>query len=66
LAHELLHAFKSKRGKGGFLFMKMDMEKAFDIMEWSFLLAILEKLGSVKHGSLGSEYVSLPHLSQSF
>ena len=45
LAHELLHAFKSKRGKGGFMFMKMDMEKAFDRMEWSFLLAILEKLG---------------------
>jgi hypothetical protein len=45
MAHELLHAFKSKRGKGGFMFMKMDMEKAFDRMEWSFLLAILEKLG---------------------
>jgi hypothetical protein len=26
------------------MFMKMDMEKAFDRMEWSFLLAILEKL----------------------
>jgi hypothetical protein len=37
--------FKSKRGKGGFMFMKMDVEKAFDKMEWSFLLAILEKLG---------------------
>jgi hypothetical protein len=45
LAHEPLHAFKSKRGKGGFMFMKMDMEKAFDRMEWSFLLAVLEKLG---------------------
>jgi hypothetical protein len=27
------------------MFMKMDMEKAFDIMERSFLLAILKKLG---------------------
>jgi hypothetical protein len=45
MAHELLHAFKSKRGKGGFMFMKMDIEKAFDRMKWSFLLAILEKLG---------------------
>ena len=26
------------------MFMKMDMEKAFERMEWSFLLAILEKL----------------------
>jgi hypothetical protein len=45
LAHELLHSFKAKRGKGGFMFLKMDMEKAFDRMEWSFLLAIMEKLG---------------------
>jgi hypothetical protein len=45
LAHEHLHAFKDKRGKGGFIFLKMDMEKAFDRMEWSFLLAIMEKLG---------------------
>jgi hypothetical protein len=45
LAHELLHTFKLKGGKCGFMFMKMDMEKTFDRMEWSFLLAILEKLG---------------------
>jgi hypothetical protein len=45
LAHELLRSFKAKRGKCGFLFLKIDMEKAFDRMEWSFLLAIMEKLG---------------------
>jgi hypothetical protein len=45
LAHELFHTFKAKRGKGGFMHLKMDMEKAFDRMEWSFLLAILGKLG---------------------
>jgi hypothetical protein len=45
LAHELLHTFKSKRGKGGFMFLKMDMEKAFDRMEWPFILAILKQLG---------------------
>jgi hypothetical protein len=42
LTHELLHTFKSKRGKGGFVFLKMDMEKAFDRMEWPFILAILK------------------------
>ena len=45
LGHEQLHFFKAKRGKNGFMFLKMDMEKAFDRMEWIFLLAIMEKLG---------------------
>ena len=27
------------------MFLKMDMEKAFDQMEWPFLLAIMKKLG---------------------
>jgi hypothetical protein len=44
LAHEL-HSFKNKKGKGGFLFLNLDMEKAFDRMEWSFLIAIMEKIG---------------------
>jgi hypothetical protein len=33
IAHELLHSFKLKRRKGGFMFLKMNMEKAFDKME---------------------------------
>jgi hypothetical protein len=45
LAHELIHTFKNKKGKKGFMFLKMDMEKAFDQMEWLFLLAIMKKLG---------------------
>jgi hypothetical protein len=45
LAYELLHSFKSKRDKGGYMFLKLDMEKAFDRMKWTFLLSIMEKLG---------------------
>jgi hypothetical protein len=45
LAHKLLHTIKSKKGRGGLMAVKIDMEKAFDRMEWSFLLAILHKLG---------------------
>jgi hypothetical protein len=45
LANELIHTFKNKRGRKGFMFLKMDKEKAFDQMEWPFLLAIMKKLG---------------------
>ena len=47
-ATELTQAFalfqKQKR-QGCFMFLKLDMEKAFDKMKRSFLLAIMEKLG---------------------
>jgi hypothetical protein len=45
IAHELLHSFKLKRGKCGFMFLKMDMEKAFDKMEWNLILSIMQHLG---------------------
>jgi hypothetical protein len=45
LAHEMLHILKSKRGRKGLMAVNINMEKAFDKMEWSFLLAILTKLG---------------------
>jgi hypothetical protein len=38
------------------MFLKMDMEKAFDRMEWTFLLSIMEKLVLVLFGSLVSEF----------
>ena len=43
-AHELFHTINSKRGRGGLMAIKIDMEKPFDRMEWSFILAILSKL----------------------
>jgi hypothetical protein len=45
IAHELLHSLKSKRGRGGLMAVKIDMEKAFDRMECDFLLTIILKLG---------------------
>jgi hypothetical protein len=45
MAHELFNVINSKRGRGGLMAVKIDMEKAFDRMEWSFILAILSKLG---------------------
>jgi hypothetical protein len=45
LAHEMLHTLKQKRGRGGVMAINIDMEKAFDKMEWPFILAILKQLG---------------------
>jgi hypothetical protein len=45
LAQELMHSLKSKRGRGGLMAIKVDMENAFDRMEWDFLLSIMGKLG---------------------
>ena len=45
LAHELFHIINSKNGREGLMVIKIDMEKAFDRMEWSFIIAILSKLG---------------------
>jgi hypothetical protein len=45
LAHEIFHSMKKKRGSRGLMALKIDMEKAFDRMEWSFILKIFSCLG---------------------
>jgi hypothetical protein len=42
---KMLHSLKNKRGRGGFMAVNIDMEKAFNKIEWDFLLIIMEKLG---------------------
>jgi hypothetical protein len=45
IAYECVHAIKRKQGKQGLCAVKLDMHKAYDIVEWKFLKAMMVKLG---------------------
>ena len=45
MAYETLHYMKHQPGKGGFMALKLDMSKAYDRIEWSFLKQIMLRMG---------------------
>ena len=45
IAHEVVNKFKHMKGKKGYVALKLDMEKAYDRIEWDFLLNSLNQLG---------------------
>uniref|UniRef100_A0A803Q5K4 Reverse transcriptase domain-containing protein n=1 Tax=Cannabis sativa TaxID=3483 RepID=A0A803Q5K4_CANSA len=45
LIQELVHKICRMKGKGGLMAIKLDMHKAYDKMEWSFLDKVLERNG---------------------
>ena len=46
IAHEILHFLKNKRrGKVGFMTLKLDMSKAYDRVEWKFLGRLMIHMG---------------------
>ena len=42
IAQELIHTMTLKKGKTGFMAIKIDLEKAYDKLEWDFIRDFLE------------------------
>jgi len=45
IGHEVFHGFRTKKGKEGFMAIKLDMKKAYDRIEWKYIRVVLEKFG---------------------
>jgi hypothetical protein len=45
IAYELTHFLRKKKGAKGWVAIKLDMSEAYDRMEWSFLQAMMIKMG---------------------
>ncbi|XP_074271638.1 uncharacterized protein LOC141595569 [Silene latifolia] len=45
VAFELFHHMKNSRNKNGHMAIKLDMSKAYDLVEWSFLERVLRRMG---------------------
>ncbi|KAL5543968.1 hypothetical protein UlMin_007752 [Ulmus minor] len=45
MVQEVIHSMRKKRGCGGWMALKIDLEKAYDRMNWSFIWSVLEAFG---------------------
>lgn len=45
IAYECIHYLRNKKGKSGSCAIKLDMEKAYDRVEWRYLNEVMQALG---------------------
>ena len=45
IAQELIYSLRKRKGRTGFMVVKIDLEKAYDRLEWSFIKMVLEHFG---------------------
>jgi hypothetical protein len=45
LAQEVVHSFKKSKKKKGAMGFKLDFHKAYDRLEWNFIITVLKALG---------------------
>uniref|UniRef100_A0A2N9GNN9 Reverse transcriptase domain-containing protein n=1 Tax=Fagus sylvatica TaxID=28930 RepID=A0A2N9GNN9_FAGSY len=45
IVHEMLHSFKKRKVKNGLMAIKLDLQKAYDRVNWNFLQAVLRNFG---------------------
>ena len=45
IAQELIYSLRKRKGRIGYMVVKIDLEKAYDRLEWSFIKMVLEHFG---------------------
>ena len=48
-----MHFFKKNKAKSVYMAVNLDMENAYDRLEWNFNKLVLTKLGFIPNGSVG-------------
>ena len=45
ITQELIYSLRKRKGRTGYMVIKVDQEKAYDRLEWSFIKMVLEHFG---------------------